>query len=188
MSREQLVQTIWDENRGKVLLLLVLLLLIGFLLLWQGLWVDPKLETSRMQLRRAQADLRLAQQRVAEGGGAKISGIAEDLEQFYQMIPPVSGLGSFIGRLYSYAGEAGIDIEQINYAAKPLDETELLGYQLSFAVSGSYTQVKKFIHRLENSPSVLILEKIALGGTRQETQETVSLQMQLQTFFRGGEQ
>ena len=187
MSREQLIQTLWGENRGKVLSLLFFILLIGALQFWQGLWIDPKLESSRVELRNLQTDLRSIQQRIAEGGGAKISGIADDLEYFYQMVPPRSGLGSFIGRLYSYAAAAGIDIEKISYAAKPVKETELLGYQLSFTVSGSYAQVKKFIHKLENSPSLLILDKISLAGARQATEEIVNLQMQLQTFFREGE-
>ena len=32
--------------------------------------------------------------------------------------------------------------------------TRLLGYHLGFFVTGSYAEVKKFIHHLENSPSV----------------------------------
>jgi len=188
MSREQLIQALWGENRGKIFLLLFFVLLIAAVQLWQGLWVDMKLESSRMELRNAQTDLGLIQQRIAEGGGAKISGIADDLEHFYLMIPPRSGLGSFIGRLYSYAEASGIDIDRISYSAKPVKETELLGYQLSFTVSGSYAQLKKFIQQLENSPSLLILDKIALAGTRQATEEIVNLQMQLQTFFREGVQ
>jgi len=186
MSREQLIQTLWGENRGKLLLLLAFIVLIAALQFWQTLLIEPKLALSRTRLQQAQSDLRLTQQRVAEGGGAKISGLAEDLEQFYQIVPQKAGLGGFIGRLYSYAEDAGIDIAQISYAPKPVKQTRLLGYQLGFGVSGSYTQVKKFIHLLENSPSVLILERIALSSNRQEDKELVNLRLQLQTFFREG--
>ena len=186
MSREQLIQTLWGENRRKVLWILLFVLLIGAIQLWQGLWTDLKLESTRVELGQVQTDLRLLQQRIAEGGGTRISDREDDLEHFYQMIPARSGLGSFIGRLYSYAAGAGIEIDQISYSAKPVKETALLGYQLTFAVSGSYEQVKKFIHLLENSPSLLILDKISLAGARKSTEEIVNLQLQLQTFFREG--
>jgi len=188
MSREQLIQTLWGENRGKVLFLAILVLMIGAVQLWQGLWVDVKLDESRIDLRKEQNELRLLRQRIEEGGGAKLSGIADDLDSFYQIVPPRSGLGSFIGRLYSYAAAAHIDIDQISYSAKPVKETSLLGYQLSFKVTGSYAQVKKFIHQLENSPSLLILDQISLSGSNKAMEENVNLQLQLRTFFREGEQ
>lgn len=188
MSREQLIQTIWGENRGKVVLLLSLILLIGAMQLWQGLWLEPELGAGRLLLRNAQADLRLEQQRVSAGGGAKITGLADDLETFYQRVPPRKGLGSFIGRIYSYANDAGIEIDQISYASKSVKQTDLLGYQLSFSVAGSYTQLKKFIHRLENSPSLLILQQISLGGSSKGNEDLVKLRIRLQTFFREGKQ
>jgi type IV pilus assembly protein PilO len=188
MSREQLIQTLWGENRAKVISVLIGILLIGAVQLWQGVWVEAELESTRQELKKAQADLDSIQQRIAEGGGLQISGLAEDLEHFYKMAPPRSGLGSFIGRLYSYAKAAKIDIDKISYAAKPVKETELLGYQLSFNVSGSYAQVKKFIHQLENSPSLLILDNISLAGKRQADDEVVNLKIQLQTFFQAAGQ
>lgn len=188
MADMLLIRSLWKENRTKLLLLVLLLIILGAVQLWQGLWIDQKLESSRVELLNVQTDLRLLRQQIAEGGGTQISGIADDLEHFYQMVPARSGLGSFIGRLYSYAEAAGIDIEQIGYAAKPVMGTGLLGYKLSFTVSGSYTQAKKFIHQLENSPSLLILDKISLAGTRKATAEVVNLQIQLQTFFREAEQ
>ncbi|MCF6177846.1 MAG: type 4a pilus biogenesis protein PilO [Geopsychrobacter sp.] len=188
MSREQLIQTLWGENKGKLLVLLSAILLIVALQCGFMFWLGPTLETTRAQLQQAQTDLRYTQQRVAEGGGAKFSGLADDLEQFYQVIPQKSGLGAFIGRLYSYAQKAGLDIAQISYTAKPIKKTRLLSYQLGFGVNGSYAQVKKFIHLLENSPSVLILDRIALRSNQQDGKNVVALQMQLQTFFREGEQ
>ncbi len=188
MSRDQWIQVLWDENRGKVLSLLLIILLLAGLQIYQSFQVTPQLEISSVQLEKSRTELRQAQQRVVTGGGAKISGIADDLERFYRNVPLRSDLGSFIGLLYSYAGDAGIDIDQISYAAKFAKETALLGYQLGFAVSGSYSQVKKFIYLLEKSPSLLIVQKISLDEARKEQKEIVRLQIQLQTFFREEEQ
>lgn len=184
MSREQLLQTLWGENRKRVLIMLFVLLLIGGIQLWQGFWVGPRLKNSSVELRQLRSDLRLEKQRVAAGGGAVIDGLTEDVDHFYKMVPLRSGLGSFIGRLYSYAEKAGIDIAQISYQPKQLKEMPLLEYQLSFSVDGDYKQVKKFIHLLENSPSILILNSISLGSSQREKKRIVGLQIQLQTFFR----
>jgi type IV pilus assembly protein PilO len=186
MSRQQMLKTLWTENRAKILLLVGLLLLIVALHLFQALWLEQKFDASREQLLNTQKELRLAQQRMDEGSGAKISGIAEDLEKFYEIIPEPSGLGSFIGRLYSYAGDAGIDIAQVSYQAKSIEDSRLFSYQLNFGVSGSYLQLKKFIHLLENSPALLIIDRISLSSSQQETTGNVGLQMELKTFFKEG--
>lgn len=184
MSREQLLQTLWGENRSKVILVVVLLLLSVAVQIWQNGFLESQLATARTNLRNSQAELRSEKQRIEAGGGARISGLAEDLDHFYQSIPARSGLGSFIGRLYSYAADAGIDIAQINYVAHPVKDTRLLSYELSFTVDGSYAQLKKFIHLLENSPSLMILQSIALDAGQKNKEASVGLQLQLQTFFR----
>ena len=184
MSPRQIVQNLWYEQRGKLILLAVLLLLLVALQLWQALGLEPQVERLRHNLQARQDDLRKEQQRIAEGGGARISSIADDLEHFYQMVPSRAGLGSFIGRLYGYASDSGIDIDQINYSAEPVKGAGLLAYQLQFSVGGSYAQIKKFINRLETSPSLLIVSKISLNGKQAKSASSVSLQMELRTFFR----
>lgn len=184
MPQVQLLKALWVENRGKLWLLICLVIVLAAMQLWQGLWIEPKITAALNDLRNLQGELRQARQQEAVGGGIVVSSLSEDVAHFYQMVPPVSGLGSFIGRLYSYAGSAGIDIAQIAYSTKPVEDLKLQRYELSFSVKGSYTQIKKFVHLLENSPSLLILEKITLGGTRQDDQEVVNLQMMLHTFFR----
>jgi type IV pilus assembly protein PilO len=188
MLYQQLKQTLWGENRAKMLVLLLMILLITGIQLLLAYWTEPKLDTTLALLKQARIEKQQEDQRLAAGGGAEVTGLAEDLEKFYQQIPDQTGLGKFIGRLYSYAESAEIDIAQITYVAKPVIGTDLLGYQLTFSVSGSYQQIKKFIHQLETSPSLLILDRLALGEERKDKQEVVRLQMQLQTFFRGGEQ
>ncbi|WP_020676038.1 type 4a pilus biogenesis protein PilO [Geopsychrobacter electrodiphilus] len=187
MLREQFIRAFWEENRRKIFLLSALILLVFAFHFIQIFWFDQKIVEINTQLQTNQSELQIAQQRLEEGGGEKITGIAEDLEHFYQIIPQRSGLGNFIGRIYSYAGDAGIDIAQISYVAKPVETTKLLSYTLNFGVSGSYPQLKKFIYLLENSPSVLILDKISLNSHHQEKNDVVGLQIELKTFFQGGE-
>ncbi len=187
MPAAQLIQTLWDENRAKVLLLILLLGLIAGIQLWQGLRLAPQNEAARLQLRDLQAELGQERSKINAGGGEQVTSLSKDVERFYQLIPANSELGDFIGKLYSYAGKAGIDIDQINYSTEKVDDSVLLAYQLSFNVGGSYAQTKKFIQILENSPGILILQKISLVGARQEKEKIVRLQLQLQTFFKEDE-
>jgi len=184
MPYAQLLKNLWAENRGKILLLVFLSGVFVAIQLWRSFWIEPKIAEARQELRTLQVDLRKARQQESIGGGALIADRSDDVENFYKMVPPVEGLGSFIGRLYSYADSAGIDIEKVSYDTEELDTLSLQQYSLSFDVSGSYTQIKKFVHLLENSPSLLVLDKISLAGARKKDREVVTLQMQMQTYFK----
>jgi type IV pilus assembly protein PilO len=61
-----------------------------------------------------------------------------------------------------------------------------LQYDLDFAVSGGYEQLKRFIHLLENSPRILIIHQIALAGSEGagSGKPGVQLQIHLTTFFQ----
>lgn len=184
MISDQLLNTLWVENRGKFLVVFSLLLLCGLLYAWQVFLVDPDLATAKQGVNRLTLELRQQQQRIAEGGGADVAGLAVELQNFYQQVPQPEGLGDFIGQLYQLATDAGIDIDQVSYAIKALEELPLFAYQLSFSVSGDYRELKKFIHLLENSPSLIIVDQITLDSAGQKNTGSVRLQIQIQTFFR----
>jgi type IV pilus assembly protein PilO len=184
MMQDQQLNTLWVENRGKVLVLLVLILLCGLLYGWRIFLVDPELVATKQDLNRLEIELRQQRQRIDEGGGADIAGLAVELQNFYQQVPQPEGLGDFIGQLYQLATDAGIDIDQVSYAIKTLEELPLFAYQLSFSVSGEYRELKKFIHLLENSPSLIIVDQITLDSAGQKATGSVRLQIQVQTFFR----
>lgn len=184
MSPAELLKTLWSENPGKLAALCLLTLLCGLLYAWQVFFLAPKLAATKQNLSRLEQQLSEQQQRIAEGGGAHVASLAIDLQNFYAQIPPPEGLGEFIGQLYALATDAGIDIAQVNYAIKDLEGLPLFAYQLSFAVSGDYTKLKKFIHLLENSPSLIIVDQITLDNAGQKNSGSVRLQIQVQTVFR----
>lgn len=184
MMHDQLFNALWVENRGKVLTLLTLILLGGLLYGGRVFLLDPDLATAKQNLGQLEVELRRQQQLIAEGGGADVAGLAVELQNFYQQVPQPEGLGDFIGQLYQLSTGAGIDIDQVSYAIKPLEELPLFAYQLSFSVSGDYRELKKFIHLLENSPSLIIVDQITLDSSGQKNTGGVRLQIQVQTFFR----
>jgi len=184
MAPDQRLNTLWLENRGKLLVLSALILLCALFYAWRIFLLDPDLATAKNNLSRLETELRQQQQRITDGGGADVASLAVELQNFYAQIPPPEGLGEFIGQLYELATSAGIDIAQVNYAIKNLEDLPLFAYQLSFAVSGDYQQLKKFIHLLENSASLIIVDQITLDSAGQKNAGSVRLQIQVQTFFR----
>lgn len=68
-------------------------------------------------------------------------------------------------------------------------ETGFLLYGLSFSVDGRYAEIKKFIHLLENSSRIILIDNISLSDKSGKSghPEKVSLQIKLRSYFREGD-
>ncbi len=170
MSRGTLGSALWVQNKGQLLfIMLMVLFTVGFFVTRVQI-IDPEL----VQLRERQADLQqqVRQQKLlVTQSGLPVSTtekIADDLRKFRELIPDKQKFSSFIGILYKWANRAGLQIDSVSYQPKLDSELNLLQYGLSFSVHGDYTQLKKFIHSLENSQRILIIEKIALASKKSQ--------------------
>jgi CBS domain-containing protein len=65
-------------------------------------------------------------------------------------------------------------------------DNALLRYQLTFTVNGPYRAIKQFVHTLEQSPRLIIIQQVGLQGADQPGGSDVRLQLNLDTFFRPG--
>lgn len=192
MSANTLLKAIWERNRAMLLTVVALAGLSLVLLLYQQLVVDSRLLELRLQQAQLQQQIR-QQQTSRAGHGEQLSEaqlIAADLQQFLGLIPDKKQFSAFIGELFSWAQVCRLEIRQINYAPEIDKESGLLRYGLSFSLSGEYVQLKRFIHLLENSPRLLVVERIALAGSESSAAEKpgVQLQIQLTTYFQEGGQ
>jgi len=186
------ITAIWEQNRTRIIIIAVLLLGAISVYGWQQLIIEPELHSLRTEQARVQ---QLVRQRKMESAsnGIPISiaeQIAKNLHQFNVLIPEQTDFSVFIGELFAWAQQTGLDIHQISYKPKREQETEkeLLRYGLNFSVKGKYAQIKKFIHLLENTPRIILIEKIVLVGTpaNKSDQKMVNLQITLATYFQGG--
>ena len=185
-----LMTTVWEQNRTLIIVILTLLLLIITVLVGQKLVYEPNLLTLRAEQSRLQQHVRQRQMEF-NNSGVPVSAaeqIEKNLQQFENLIPTQTDFSGFIGELFGWAQQAGLEIHQISYNHEHEKETAFLRYGLSFSVKGSYSQVKNFIHLLENSQRILLIEKISLRGssTNKSGQHKVDLRIELATYFQGG--
>jgi|GEM_PF-535564 len=192
MSPGALITAIWEQNRALLITVFSLGLLSFGLLLYQGLIVNDRLIDLRIEQANLQQKIR---QQQAEHAGSDVLAteaeqITDELHHFQTLIPEKSRFSTFIGEVFSWAKQTGLNLDQINYSPKVIKDSPFLQYGLSFAVKGEYEQLKRFIHLLENSERILIIDKINLSGSdnREQNKPGVQLQIQLTTYFREGGQ
>jgi len=187
MLNNPLLKEIWSQGRGWLVTMLLLTIISAALYIYQHQLVDPKNELLveqktelQKQLRERQADL--------ERSGVPISTVErmqEELQKFTALIPPTQKFADFIGELFFLADQSQLEIDSVSYRPEVNKETEFLHYEVTFSVQGTYDQLKQFIHLLENSKRILIIDKIAMTGKRDEADRAeVNLQIGLTTLFQ----
>jgi type IV pilus assembly protein PilO len=181
MARNKLIVALWHANRGGPLLLVVALVLNLGLLAMVYAWQRPRLERLEATVLKRQA----AQRRPGRNDGATSAPeqMAVDLDRFFARIAPYEGFPVFLSELYDHAAVAGLRIDRISYRPEREQAVPLLRYGLEFSVTGAYGQVKRFIHALEQSPRLIVLEEMALAG-QEPARDRVTLRIELATFFK----
>ncbi|MCK5826853.1 MAG: type 4a pilus biogenesis protein PilO [Desulfuromusa sp.] len=185
-----LITAVWEQSRTPIIVIIVLLLLVISIFVGQRWISEPNLLALRTEQSQLQQHIRQRQMEFANSGipVSTAEKVEKNLQQFDHLIPAQTDFSDFIGELFEWAQQAGLDIHQISYQPEYEKETEFLRYGLSFSVKGSYSQVKKFIHLLENAQRILLIEKISLTGSssNKKSKNKVSLRIKLSTYFQGG--
>ncbi len=169
----------------RVPLVVVGVLLLANLILAMAVrqYLVPTVNEREQQLIRRQSELR---------GGRGNSPVQQfiqgekDLVTFREKIPPHREFTGLIVELQELADDAGLDLTQVSYRHQEDDGQNLLSYQIGFSVTGQYPDVKQFIHALEQSRRLVIIQQINLQGAEEEDIAGVRLQLSLQTFFQAG--
>ena len=185
-----LITAVWEQNRSRIIIIMVLLLLITAIFIGQKWVSEPNLLQLRAEQSRLQQHVRKRQAEFANSGVpvSVAAQIEKNLQQFDHLIPAQTDFSDFIGEIFEWAEQADLKIHQISYQPEHEKKTDFLRYGLSFSVQGDYSQIKKFIYFLENSQRILLVKKIALRGTPnpKENQHEVNLRIDLATYFQGG--
>ncbi|MCW8894134.1 MAG: type 4a pilus biogenesis protein PilO [Deltaproteobacteria bacterium] len=185
-----LLTAVWVHNRARIVVIIILLLCVLGAYAAQRWVAEPHLLALRTEQSRLQQHVRQRQMEFANSGVpvSTAEQIEKNLQQFDHLIPEQTDLSAFLGELFDWSQQAGLDIRQINFQPEMEKESGLLRYGLSFSVNGSYAQVKQFIHLLENARRILLVEKIALSGssTTNKGRDNVALRIELATYFQEG--
>lgn len=181
---ERLIVAVWRTNRVFPLVIVGLLLLNVLVYLGISQYLAPRIAELEDRYIAAQDDARQAVHRREQLATPqqRYKKNEEDLQTFWQAIPPRGQFSELIREIFSLSGEAGLSIERISY--EPKMEGSMLRYALSFSVAGNYGQIKKFIYSLEQSPRILAIEELALSGKEASEGEPVNLRVRLSTYFK----
>lgn len=189
MQKVTLLKAVWEQSRIWFYFIIMLLLFSVSLYFYQSQFVGS--ETERLLQRRLslQGQLQERQAKLAESGVpvSAVEQLESELQRFAGLIPPKLEFSNFVGDLFSWASQCKLEIRQVNYQPEIDEDRAYLTYGVSFSVEGSYQQLKKFIHLLENSSRILIIDTITLAGRqKKDANDNVALQIRLTTFFREG--
>lgn len=186
-----LFEVIWQQHRGVLSILMLLLVCCSGLFVATVVFIEPQLKT--LQADRSALQQKLRQQQLVSQDGIPLTAneqIISDLKDFRSKVPSKEKLADFIGDLFVWADRAELVIEQIAYQPKAGSALEFIEYGLSFSVQGDYARLKKFIHALENSRRILIIDSIALSGRTgsdgvdDAVEDAVALNIKLTTYFQ----
>ncbi|MDX2478715.1 MAG: type 4a pilus biogenesis protein PilO [Desulfuromusa sp.] len=190
LRKYPIMAAVWEPNSNRIIVIIILLLCVVSAYAGQRWVTEPKLLALRTEQSRLQQHVRQRQMEFANSGVpvSATEQIERNLQQFNRLVPEKANFSVFLGELFDWSQQADLEIHQISYQPEQEQETGFLRYGLSFSVKGSYSQVKEFIHLLENSRRILLIEKISLGGssTSQAGQPPVDLRIELATYFQGG--
>lgn len=188
VKKTSIIQAVWDQSRIKVLILILLAVAVVVAFAGQQLVVEPHLLALSEKQFKLQQYVRQRQVEFANSGipVSTAEQLEENLDRFAALIPPKEQFSHFVGELFEWSNQTDLEIAQVNYQPEIDDETGFLRYGLNFSVNGSYTRIKKFIHLLENSERILMIDKISLsGGSSKKKGGEVSLDIALTTYFQG---
>jgi type IV pilus assembly protein PilO len=186
MRYREMLEQLWKVHRSALLFLAVLVVLNLSLFVALEKLVVPRVAEQEGLFLKQQAEIRKLLHN--KGGEARNPEqlyvlASQDISRFQQAVPEYQEFTGLIEELLVLSSQAGLNITQIGYSSTELKESPLLKFSLNFNVSGSYGQVKKFIHSLEQSVRLITIKQISLQGS---DDKGVSLRLSLETFFRSG--
>jgi len=99
-------------------------------------------------------------------------------------------LGSMGGRLVPFladvvkrAADAGLASERISYQASVDNKSGLVLFSAGYELNGSYEQIRQYVHLLEASPQLVVIERMDLKGQEDASSLEISVRMTVGTYF-----
>jgi Tfp pilus assembly protein PilO len=112
----------------------------------------------------------------------------QNLQQFYDVIlaDKVAKMTAIQREIRSIASQFQVDPETVTYDPSYLQAEELVRFDISFPLRGSYENLRQFIQRVESSTHFLIIDDVSLADAR-EGGVSLGLNVHLHTFFKDRE-
>jgi hypothetical protein len=97
-----------------------------------------------------------------EAGGATLApaGSGEELDRFYQFIPPDSEISQALRQVYRISVEQGLQLEQAEYRLATEGQGRLLRYEVAFPVVGTYPHIRLFLRQVSSRVPFAVPDKV----------------------------
>lgn len=182
------ISRVMRDYRGWILPLVALLLVNIAVLV---LVVVPLFATADAGERRATAaaeSLRAAQAELAAAEGVRDGSeqAARDLDRFYgEILPSDVAAARRVAhlKLSQMAREHDVTFQRSASSPEEIRGSTLERLRVSYALAGTYDDVRAFIYEIETAPDFLVIENVYLSEGAGE-QAPLTLTLELSTFYR----
>jgi Tfp pilus assembly protein PilO len=182
------VRRIVEEHRRAVWLIAAGLVLNAALLVLVVLPLSQKVRGGEQQARAATTEL-LAARRDRDAARATVTGKAQadvELKRFYQEVLPPNHNGAH-GILFpsveQLARDANLTVVRQRIDVESDQRSELQKLTMTLNLTGEYTNIRQFIHRLETAPEFRVLESVALAQA-EEGERALNVTAYVSTYYR----
>ncbi len=161
------------------------LLMVAFLSVFALKFADEaQVARSRLAKRTEELDAIRAQRVRAESVVEQIRASEEGLADFYgrRLSSESQALTAIIAEVKDLCGRAGIPPASLSYERQTLKGQDVSRRTITFAVNGSYAQLRQLINFIELSDSFLILDQVGLRGNDIEG-TPLRINLRLSTLF-----
>lgn len=111
-------------------------------------------------------------------------GIA-DLAKLRIRIPEKRAFARVLSDLLESASSSAVEVGTISYKPVQLKEADLLSYQLSLSVTGSYAATKSFLADLQNNHELLVVDSVTFANSDLFVEKVV-MNLQITVYLREG--
>ena len=187
-TAQSLVQRVVAEHRRLVYALAagVVLNILVFAFLVYPLQSD--VANVEQRTRAAEAELAAAQADFGRANGA-LTGkdcALKELDTFYSSVLAKGLTGArrlTFARLAQLAAKSSLDFERRKYEPVVERGSNLTRLKVSMELSGSYADIRDFVHEIESSPEFVVIDDIGVAEGAQGD-PVLRLTLQLSTYFR----
>lgn len=172
-------------NEGKILYCTVAVLVLANLAFFLLVLGPEKvgsinLKTELSLLKKESAQLRQRIEKKHEEH-KYIEQFKADAGLFIDQLPPQSKLTSLIQDLHKLAKKEGLIIKSASYSPAKGKEQDILSNSISFPLTGTYRQIRKFIYNVEKMKYPISIDDLSISKS---WGRNVSLSIKLSCYFQ----
>lgn len=150
------------RQKWRVLSVIAFLLLLNIVLaVFSATYQQP--EVARLRSRWSDLRLKSAGHGPADVTTLHQQGVA-DLEKLGALIPEKRQFARVLSVFIEAAGNSAVEMGTISYKPVAIKDQNLLSYQISLSVSGSYAAVKSYLSDLQKNRELLVVDSVSFSN------------------------